>query len=172
MVTVRFALWLMTKIPGPRFGRSLGLVAFVALAQEKTGQTFLLVLGARLLVLGVYRPIRFQDDRQNSATGVADVTDCLSRPALEFQQIEILAQAIQRRVMFQGAAHAVFHGFVDFCVGRAHVRTKRGNRGAELATTTAFKSYSRPSGRATPKSGFKASCRFPSNPLKCATHLL
>jgi hypothetical protein len=161
MVTVWFGLWLMTKIPGPRFRRSLGLVAFVALAQEESGQSFLLVLGARLLVLGVCRPFRFQDDRQNSATGIADVTDRLSRPALEFQQIEIFAQTIQRRVTLQGAAHAVFHGLVDFCLGRGHQWSLWGHRHAELATTTPLISYSGPSGRTTPNQGFKV---FAMNP--------
>ena len=148
MVTVWFGLWLMTTIPGPRFRRALGLLAFMALAQEETGQSL-------WLVLGVWRPIRFQDDRQNSATGIADVTDRLSRPALEFQQIEILAQAIQWCVMFQGAAHTVFHGLVDFCLGRGHQWSLWGHRRAELATTTPLISYSGPSGRTTPNQGFK-----------------
>ena len=145
-VMVLFAWWLMTKIPGPRFRRAWGLLAFMALAQEETGQSL-------WLVLGLYRPIRLQNDRQNSATGVADVANRLSRPALELQQIEIFAQAIQRRIVLQGAAYAVLNRLVDFCLGCAHGRTNRGNQRAELATTTPVKSYSRSSVRATPNRG-------------------
>jgi hypothetical protein len=81
----------------------------LALAQEKCSHSL-------ALVRGVFRALRLQDDRQNSATGVTDVADCFGWPAVNFQLIEILAETIQRRLVFQTTAHAVFHCFVDFCL--------------------------------------------------------
>ena len=91
------------------------MVALMALTHEKLGQSL-------LLVLGVFRLVRLKDDRQNSATGAADVADRLGRPAIKFQQIEVFSQAVQRRLVLQAGAHTVFHGLVDFCMWRGHQR--------------------------------------------------
>jgi hypothetical protein len=108
------------------------MVALVALTHEELGQSF-------MLVLGVFRRVRLQDDRQNSATGAADVANRLGRPAVQFQQIEILAQTVQRRLVLQAAAHTVFHRLVDFCVWRGHQRQPTCGARNNTPTTIIFK---------------------------------
>jgi hypothetical protein len=112
-VTRRLVRWLMTTMPGAWFRRIWGRVALLTLAQKKLRQ-------ALLIILGLFRGVRLQDDRQNSATGVPDVANCLRGPAVNFQLIEVLAQIVERCLVLQATAHTIFYGRVNFWICRGH----------------------------------------------------